>query len=198
ETNLWLAPDSHAVHYPVAAGRLINLVVIRRSREGGEGWDRAGDPAVLSPLAKTAAEPLRTLIDAAPDWSRWTLRDRAPSPHLAKDLLVLTGDAAHPVLPFLAQGAAMAIEDAAVLAAALPSPEEATPFSLRQGLKRYAAQRAPRVARVFASARANARNYHLSGPLAWLRDRRITMLGADGLRQRYSWLYDWRMPPPSG
>jgi salicylate hydroxylase len=93
----------------------------------------------------------------------------------------------------------MAIEDAAVLAAVLASAEApASPFALRQALQRYAATRARRVAMVHAGARANARNYHLAGPLAWLRDRRIAMLGSEGMRRRYSWLYDWRAPSPSG
>jgi salicylate hydroxylase len=199
ETNLWLAKNAHAVHYPVAAGRLVNLVVIACSAERGEGWDRIGDPALLAPIMKLAAGPLRELAAASPQWSRWTLRDRAPSPFLAKELTVLVGDAAHPLLPFLAQGAAMAIEDAAVLAAMLPNADaDASPFVLRQALQGYAASRARRIAMVHAGARANARNYHLAGPLAWLRDQRIVMLGSDGMRRRYSWLYDWRAPSPSG
>ncbi len=191
-TNLWLGRDSHAVHYPVAAGALINLVVIRRSRADDEGWDRAGDPARLADLAARAAPTLRDLIGLAPAWSVWTVRDRMPAVRLAHGPLALVGDAAHPLLPFLAQGAAMAIEDAEVLAASLPPPGELTAASGATALAAYARARAARVHKVFEASRANAAAYHLPGPLAWFRDRRIARLGPDGMRQRYSWLYDWR------
>jgi salicylate hydroxylase len=137
---------------------------------------------------------LRALIAAAPSWAVWTLRDRAPSPSLAKGAACLVGDAGHPVLPFLAQGAAMAIEDAAVLANALPGPDRFRRLEIETGLAAYAAARRGRTQRVFAAARSNAFAYHLPRPLAWLRDRRIGMLGPHGMRQRYSWLYDWRLP----
>ncbi len=194
-TNLWLGRDSHAVHYPVAAGRLINLVVIRRSGTTADGWARQGDPADLAPLVRIAAPVLQELIGLAPRWDVWTLRDRSPSPWLARGASALVGDAAHPVLPFLAQGAAMAIEDAAVLAASLPPPEALTREAIEKGLAAYARARIARVARVYKAARDNAFAYHLPQPLARLRDWRIRQLGADGMRQRYSWLYDWRAPP---
>jgi salicylate hydroxylase len=194
-TNLWLGRKSHAVHYPVAASRGINLVVIRRTSHAAEGWNRTGDPALLKDIAASAAPTLRVLMAAAPQWSVWTLRDRAPSAILAKDRLALVGDAAHPCLPFLAQGAAMAIEDAAVLADCLPEATHAEAKSIERSLRRYAQQRASRVAKVFSTARSNAYVYHLPKPLAWFRDRRMAQLGADGMRQRYSWLYDWRVAP---
>jgi salicylate hydroxylase len=197
-TNLWLGRDSHAVHYPVAAGRLINLVVIRRSDATEEGWFREGDPARLTELMAIAAPTLRELMGQAPSWAVWTLQDRSPSPHLAKGRAALVGDAAHPVLPFLAQGAAMAIEDAETLAASLPGPATFDPPAVKAGLKAYARARAGRVAKVHKAARSNAFAYHLSGPLAWLRDRRMAKLGADGMRDRYSWLYDWRIPADKG
>ena len=193
-TNLWLGRDCHAVHYPVAGGKQINLVVIRRSASEAEGWNRSGDPRQLQDLAKAAAPTLRDLMGQATDWSVWTLRDRAPAAKLAIGRAVLVGDAAHPVLPFLAQGGALAIEDAAVLAAILPPAHSASGEAIASAFSRYAVLRGPRVTRVWKAARSNAFNYHLGGPLAWLRDRRIAMLGSDGMRQRYSWLYDWRTP----
>jgi salicylate hydroxylase len=197
-TNLWLGRDSHAVHYPVAGGRLINLVVIRRSKADGEGWSRTGDPAELAGLAAAAAPTLRELMAQAPEWSVWTVRDRIPATRLVRGALALAGDAAHPVLPFLAQGAAMAIEDAEVIAASLPSPDRLTPEAAAAGLLRSAAARAGRVHRVFKASRQNAFAYHLPGPLAWFRDRRIDKLGPDGMRERYEWLYGWRAPGGAG
>jgi salicylate hydroxylase len=96
------------------------------------------------------------------------------------------------VLPFLAQGAAFAIEDAAVLAASLPPPAALTPEGIAAGFAAYAAARAGRAHRLFKAARANAFAYHLPWPLAAARDLRMASLGSDGMRQRYSWLYDWR------
>jgi salicylate hydroxylase len=193
-TNLWLGRDSHAVHYPVSGGRQINLVVMRRSPNEGDGWSRTGDAGQLKDLAAAAAPTLRDLITAAPDWSVWTLRDRAPAQKLAFGRAVLVGDAAHPMLPFLAQGGALAIEDAAVLAALLPAASEASGEAITKAFARYSTLRHSRVTRVWKAARSNAFTFHLSGPLAWLRDRRIAQLGPDGMRQRYSWLYDWRTP----
>ncbi len=197
-TNLWLGRHSHAVHYPVAAGTLINLVVIRRSRADEEGWDRVGDPARLADLAATAAPTLKELMSLAPSWAVWTVRDRAPAVRLAKGPLAVVGDAAHPLLPFLAQGAAMAIEDAAVLAASLPPPDRLTAETATPGLAAYAKARGQRVHRVFHAARQNAFAYHLPPALAWFRDRKITRLGPDGMRKRYSWVYDWRAEPDGG
>jgi salicylate hydroxylase len=193
ETALWLGRDSHAVHYPVDSGRLINLVVIKRSATREDGWARDGNAAALADIVAAAAPTLRTLIGSAPSWSIWTLQDRSPSPCIAKGLAGLVGDAAHPVLPFLAQGAAMAIEDAAVLAAALPHATEATPDTIRQGLAAYARLRAPRVHRVFKTARQNATVYHLPRLGAWFRDRQMGKLGPDGMRARFDWLYNWRV-----
>jgi salicylate hydroxylase len=197
-TNLWLGRDSHAVHYPVAAGKRINLVVIRRSRADEPGWDRTGDAAQLLPLAAAAAQPLRELMALAPAWSVWTVRDRIPAVRLVQGAAGLAGDAAHPILPFLAQGAALAIEDAAVLAACLPPPEALTSQTAAAGLARYAVERSRRVHRVFEAARSNASAYHLPAPLAWFRDRRMASLGPDGMRERYSWLYGWRSGGPGG
>jgi salicylate hydroxylase len=191
-TNLWLRRDAHAVHYPVAAGRFVNLVVIRAASGEVTGWDGSGDAARLAPLASTAGPPLRKLIAAAPSWAVWTLRDRSPALRLADGSVALVGDAAHPLLPFLAQGAAMAIEDAEVLAASLPRPAGLTAESAAAGLRAYAETRAARVHRVFSAARANAFAYHLPAPFSWARDLRLASLGPDGMRQRYSWLYDWR------
>jgi salicylate hydroxylase len=193
-TNLWLGRDSHAVHYPVASGKLINLVVIRRSTATDDNWSRVDDPSKLADLMAIAAPTLRDLMQQAPSWAVWTLHDRAPSPCLAKKAAALVGDAAHPLMPFLAQGAAMAIEDAAVLAACLAAPDTLNRTTIEAGLKAYAKKRGPRVSAVYKAARANAFNYHLPRPLAWLRDRRMAQLGPDGMRQRYSWLYDWRAP----
>ena len=191
-TNLWLGQECHAVHYPVDGGRLINLVVIRKNSSTFNGWGQKGDSIKLGDIKASAAPTLRDLIELAPEWSVWTLRDRAPSPYTAKGCSVLVGDAAHPILPFLAQGAALAIEDAAVLAHCLPAPDDFSHKTIVKGIKNYASYRSGRVHRVYKGARSNAFSYHLPPILAWFRDKRLASLGADGMQKRYEWLYSWR------
>ncbi len=193
--NLWLGTGGHAVHYPVDGGRLINLVVIRNGQDGSEGWTRAGDPALLATLAASCAGVLRDLIGAAPDWQVWSLFDRAPAA-MAKGRIALVGDAAHPVLPFLAQGASLAVEDAGVLADLLVPALEASGGQpgVEAALRRFASERQRRVAKVQDAARTNARIYHAGFPIAQARDLALRRLGDGGMRKRYAWLYGWRMP----
>ena len=192
--NLWLGQSGHAVHYPVDGGKLVNLVVIRNGQDASEGWSRAGDPAQLAPLAATAAGTLRDMIKAAPGWQVWSLFDRAPAA-MVKGRIVLIGDAAHPVLPFLAQGASMAVEDAGVLVQVL-APALAVPCeraAIDAALATFAKVRQRRVARVQDAARSNARIYHAGFPVAQARDFMLQRLGDAGMRKRYAWLYGWRM-----
>lgn len=201
--NLWLGTAGHAVHYPVAEGREINLVLIRRAQEPSPDWTREGDPARLSGLLKAAAAPLRGLIEGAPGWQVWSLFDCPPAA-MAHGRVALIGDAAHPVLPFLAQGAGLAIEDAGLLAQLLSAAwladgqadgkaEQAIP----DALKRFAGLRAARTARVQETARSNGRMYHAGFPLNVARDLVLKQLGDAGMRKRYAWLYGWRLPADS-
>jgi salicylate hydroxylase len=192
QTNLWLGQDIHAVHYPVAGGREINLVIIRKAANEHDGWDVERSASELAPSLTSAASTLRDLANAAPSWRVWSLADRSPSPLMGKDGVALVGDAAHPILPMLAQGAAMAIEDAAVLANLLPKPAEMTSVTLEQALKRYASMRLGRVSKVHATARQNARIYHFGKFASYFRDRRMTMLGPEGMQKRFDWLYKFR------
>ncbi len=106
---------------------------------------------------------------------------------MARRRLALLGDAAHPVLPFLAQGAALAIEDAAVLAACLSDAAD-----VPTALARYAAARAPRVRAIQRQARRNGRIYHAGSLVAAARDAVMARLGPDRMTERYAWLYGWR------
>ena len=190
--TLHLGPGRHAVHYPVAGGRETNLVVVRQASEAREGWSREGDSRVLAAGLSGASQPLRDLAAAADGWQVWSLFDRKPAA-MAKGRIALIGDAAHPVLPFLAQGASLAIEDAAVLARMLAErlTREGSP-GVPAAMAAYAAARAARVARVQEASRVNGRSYHLGWPLSLARDIALKRLGPDGLRRRYGWLYDWR------
>lgn len=189
ETGLWLGRGRHVVHYPIAGGRLVNIVAVTQRKEPVEGWATPGDPRELATAFADAAPPLRELLGAAPEWSLWSLSD-LPARRMAQGRIALLGDAAHPVLPFLAQGGALAIEDAAVLAAAL----DALPENPAAALARYGDERLARVARVQTAARRNGRIYHAGAPLAFARDLVMRRLGPERMAERYAWLYGWTPP----
>src|SRR4051812_47823829 len=185
ETGLWLGRGGHVVHYPIAGGRLVNVVAIERRKKPVEGWSAPGDRAELLSAFAEAAPPLRRLIEAATEWRLWSLYD-LPAKTMARGRIALLGDAAHPVLPFLAQGGALAIEDAAVLTARLA--EAADPAA---ALSAYAAARLGRARPVQAAARCNGFAYHVGGPAAWFGDAILRRAGPQGLVHRSAWVYGW-------
>ncbi|HWP27108.1 MAG TPA: FAD-dependent monooxygenase [Xanthobacteraceae bacterium] len=188
---LWLGRKAHLVHYPVKGGTAVNIVAITQDRRDRPGWS-AGDGAPDEVLAHFPQDDwctrARTVLGIPDRWLRWPLFDRPPAPRWGFGPVTLLGDAAHPALPFLAQGAAMAIEDAAVLANCL----KMNPETPEQALRRYEDLRAARTARVMRTARRNSRIYHLGGWAAAARDHVLGRLGGERLLARFDWLYDWR------
>jgi salicylate hydroxylase len=190
--HLWLGPDAHLVHYPVKAGRLINIVGIVHDEWKEIGWSAAGNRAeILRHFARWAwAEQARALIAIPDQWLKWALYDRAASFRGGVGPVTLIGDAAHPMLPFLAQGAGMAIEDAAVLADMLGKYLDDPCDALRA----YEGARWHRTARAQQMSRRQGRIYGLSGPEALVRNLAMRAMGGEKLRARYDWLYDWQPP----
>lgn len=186
-TWLWLGPNAHLVHYPVTAGIAVNIVAIVRDDWQGPDWSAAGARAELLKRFSRWTPAARELLAAPDRWLKWALHDRAPRRNWGGGAVTLLGDAAHPMLPFLAQGAAMAIEDAYVLAECLA----ATPDEAAAALRRYEGARFRRTARTQRAAARNSRLYHLWGPAASLRDLALRVMGGQNLRRRYDWLYDW-------
>ncbi len=188
--RLWLGKDAHLVHYPVSAGRQINVVAIVGGKAGSAGWNTPGRREdILKRFARrdwTIAA--RDLINEAEQWQTWPLYDRPARRHWGQGPITMLGDAAHPTLPFIAQGAGMAIEDAVTLAQCL-SVDDADPV---RALRLYEGLRRKRTARIQRTSRMNGRIYHLGGPLAALRDFLLARMGGEKLRERYDWLYDWR------
>ncbi len=187
ETGLWLGREGHVVHYPIGGGRLVNVVVIARRRRPVDGWAAPGDRQDLLKSFAAASPNLERLLVVPQQWHLWSVFDR-PVGAMAKGRIALLGDAAHPILPFLAQGAALAIEDAGALSRLLSveSPENA--------LKAYAEQRLGRVAAVQRHARRNGRIYHAGGLIAFGRDQVMRRLGPEGMTRRYDWLYGFGLP----
>ncbi|MFZ0608361.1 MAG: FAD-dependent monooxygenase, partial [Xanthobacteraceae bacterium] len=158
EIHLWLGSDAHVVHYPVKAGAVINVVVITNDTWNASGWSvPAGRVDLLPrlPAARWAAQ-LRELVRQPETWLKWALYDRRPLPAYAQGAVALIGDAAHPMLPYLAQGAAMAIEDAVVAARCLAHQSD----DAAAALKTYSSLRRGRTRKVQRQAARNGERYH--------------------------------------
>lgn len=188
-TGLWLGAGRHVVHYPIRGGQHVNVVAVVPERTGSEGWGQLGEPAILRARFRDAAPPLASLLAIPDSWLVWSLEDRPAARPMAGGRLALMGDAAHPILPFLAQGAALAIEDAAVLAK-LIGPAGASQ-DVSAALQHYAVARSTRARRVRKAARANGRTYHAGALVGPIRNAVMRRLGPEGLNRRYAWLYGW-------
>lgn len=181
---VWLGPGQHCVCYPAGGSGAVNLVATVEAARPPDGYTR-GDAAQLAGAYAGWHPHVRALLTAADRLVHHGLFDRPPLPRWQRGRIAVVGDAAHPMLPFLAQGATQAIEDAATLAAHLRDPD---------GLARYEELRRPRVDRVLAAVRESADGLHLAdGPRQRLRDRRL----AAARLPDQDWLYGWEHPPRS-
>jgi salicylate hydroxylase len=194
--QLWMGPAAHLVAYPISgARRRINVVAVVPGSWNRPGWSEPGDGLELKAAFGAAnwPGPARMLLGAVDTWRRWALFAVPEGGEWSSGSIALLGDAAHAMLPFVAQGAAMAIEDAAVLAKVLAESPLETAANVAAALKRYVKLRRPRVMRVQRAARSGARLYHLAGPLALARDIAIRAMGPKRMMARQSWIYDWRI-----
>ncbi len=189
--NLWLGRHAHLVHYPIRAGSAINIVAILRDGTPKPGWNNAGARDEILATFRKWATPASNIVAASQSWTTWTLYDRPRLRRWGDGPITMIGDAAHPMLPFLAQGAAMAIEDAAVLADCLAK----TPDDTAGAMRRYELLRNSRTTRAQKAASRNGLRYHAAGVEAAVRNTALRMMGGAGLLKRYDWLYGWRMTP---
>jgi salicylate hydroxylase len=172
--GIWMGAGAHVVMYYLRRGELVNVVaVVEQAGWEVESWSERGDPEELrAAFAGWNATVTSTLAAVHPEACyRWALLDRAPLPLWSGGRMVLLGDACHPTLPFLAQGAAMAIEDAAALARCL-----GVDATTAAALRRYESLRKPRTSKVQKISRLNARLFHVRGPLAGARDRLLPVI----------------------
>ena len=193
QVTAWLGPRLHAVQYPVRRGELQNIVVIVQgpAPQDLENWDHAANAAGLDHALQGTCTALQDLVRGVSDhalagWRLWPLCDRPPvraADEMARGLVGLLGDAAHPMRPYLAQGAGMAIEDAAELQRSLSMHDLEVPLRLT----RYALNRWQRNARVQARSIRNGRIFHATGPVRWGRDGALRLLGERLLD--VPWLY---------
>jgi salicylate hydroxylase len=196
-TGLWLAPGAHVVHYPVRGGAEIAIVVIVGGTATTRGWTNAATSAEVNTHSAKLAAPLRNLIGAADVWGGWGLHDLPRLTTWSRDRVVLLGDAAHPMLPFLAQGAVMALEDAVILADALPSvlPPGSGPDTIPAAFRAFETARRQRVYRVTEAARRNGTIYHLAGLSALARNTVLRATPGARLIAGYDWLYGHETTP---
>ena len=186
ESNLWLLPGGHVVHYPLRDGKIINIVVILDARLDEDGEKQIdGDTLRKRIISHGAAFELADLISAAPLWRRWPFFIRPMLTTWTQDSVTLLGDAAHPMLPFLAQGAAQAIEDALALGQAFAAPN----ITVERAFLAYEQKRRMQAQKVVAASRQQGQYFHLSGGLALARNIAIRLLGGKGMLARNAWLY---------
>jgi salicylate hydroxylase len=188
DVTVWLGSRLHVVQYPVRAGEYLNVVAIVEGAVNGDvqDWDHATHTRDLQAAMGSTCRPLQDLVAAIDTWRLWALCDRPPmagAHEQAQGRVALLGDAAHPMRPYMAQGAGMAIEDAACLQAVL----SLGPQPMAQRLQHYADQRWQRNARVQARSIRNGEVFHATGPVRWGRDVSMRLLGERLLD--VPWLY---------
>ncbi len=182
---LWAGPRCHFVHYPLRRGELYNLVAVFHSDHYEEGWNAEGSKDLLREHFKGLRPEVLRLLDLIDTWRMWVLCDREPVKDWSNGRVTLLGDAAHPMLQYLAQGACMATEDAVVLAEKVA----ATPGDIAGAFRAYQQDRYLRTSRTQIMARVYGEFYHARGVTAELRDLavggRTTEQSYDGI----AWLY---------
>ncbi|MBO0733668.1 MAG: FAD-dependent monooxygenase [Methylocapsa sp.] len=187
EIALWLGRGAHLVHYPLRDGTAINVVAVVHDDWRGSAddfWSSPGEGFLLQAHFQGWDEAPKKLLRAAAGWRKWPLFDCPPLANWVCGRIALVGDAAHPILPFLAQGAAQAIEDADALGAALDQNQD-----IKGGLAAYQQARQARALRVQKESRRQAAIYHLPGPAALVRDCILRAIDGQRMLARYDWLY---------
>jgi salicylate hydroxylase len=190
--QIWVGPGHHLVCYKIRGGSLFNIVAIFHSSRYLEGWDQEADGAELRAGFAGACEQVQRLLDHVQTWRMWVLCDRDPVQQWSSGRVTLLGDAAHPMLPYLAQGACMAVEDAVCLANCIADASNDIPSALRA----YEHARSPRTSSVQLAAREMGEANHLDGEA---RERRNAALAARDPRDHESnaWLFETDGPRPT-
>lgn len=189
---LWGGEKTHLVQYPLRRGELFNLVAVFHSDKFSQGWDDFGDPEELDLRFADKCEAVRSLLGKIENWRMWVLCDREPARHWSKGRVTLLGDAAHPMLQYLAQGANMAMEDAVCLADMLVNEQG----DYEKAFIRYCDTRYLRTTRVQMTARLYGEIYHASGAVREFRNTELSSWPAEKHYAGMAWLYDiapsWR------
>jgi salicylate hydroxylase len=183
--TFWAGEKVHLVIYPLRGGELYNLVAVFHSSRYEEGWDSFGDPAELNERFAKTCEPVRTLLGKINSWRMWVLCDRPPIKEWSRGRITLLGDAAHPMLQYLAQGAGMAIEDAVCLANKIEESQN----NFAAAFQAYQQARYLRTGRVQIMARVYGELYHASNVARELRNLTLAARTPEQAFESMEWLY---------
>lgn len=183
---LWGGEKTHLVHYPLRRGELFNLVAVFHSSKYDEGWNTFGDTAELTERFSNACPQVRELLEKIQTWKMWVLCDREPVKNWTDRRVTLLGDAAHPMLQYLAQGAGQAIEDAVVLREALRFARGDVPLAFQE----YQRARYLRTGRVQLTARFYGDIYHAAGVQRELRNQLFQSGNESAGFAGLQWMYD--------
>ena len=189
-SGIWFGRKAHLVHYPLRQGREFNLVALVEEDWDAPGWSEPASKENLLQRFARWPEPAQNLLRLPDEWLRWALRAVDAGGIWQKGRIALLGDACHAMLPFAAQGAAMAIEDGIVLAHHLA----VRPDQPAAALQAYVGERQPRSAKVQQTAATNSTIYHLGLPASLARDTVLRLSSPQSLLQRMDWIYGWRPP----
>ncbi|HTN98303.1 MAG TPA: FAD-dependent monooxygenase, partial [Nordella sp.] len=186
--TLWLCRGGHVVHYPVRGGKALNLVAAADLGGGwpGEGWSAAVESWEVLAHFPDAHEDLHQALTLPSSWHKWAAASRAPARTWSRGRVTLIGDAAHAALPYLAQGAAMALEDAVSLSLSLRRSD-----TIAGAFSAYQALRMPRTERIVRESRRLGDIYHARGPMRMARDVVLRLTGSDDFLNRLAWIYDF-------
>ncbi len=187
DSGLWLHKDCHLVHYPVRGGRELNIVGLVQEDWEEETWSAKADKDALLRRFRSWPAEVRNLLGTPDTWLKWALCSVDAAGPWSHGQVTLIGDAAHAMLPYMAQGAAMAIEDAAVLARHLPR----NVANIASALRAFERERKPRVRHVQGIAFRNARIFHFSGVAAHARDTILRLSKPETLSARFDDIYSW-------
>jgi len=185
--SIWVGPNCHLVHYPLRGGEQYNVVVTFHSREKEEWSVREGSREEVQGYFEGICAKARQLIDLPKDWKRWATADREPIGQWTFGRVALLGDAAHPTLQYLAQGACMAMEDAVTLGEAL----RVNGNDFGKAFERYQRSRVARTARVVLSAREMGRIFHAKGVERLVRNDLWKGRTPERYYDAMEWLYGW-------
>jgi 3-hydroxybenzoate 6-monooxygenase len=188
--TIWAGEKTHLVHYPLRVGELFNLVAVFHSDRFSEGWDAYGDAEELHQRFAGTCEEVRTLLEKIESWRMWVLCDRIPIKEWSHGRVTLLGDAAHPMLQYLAQGANLAIEDAVCLADELHRRDG----DFAGAALAYQSQRYLRTARAQIMARLYGEVYHASGVVRELRNAVLRERTPEQAYESMAWIYDYGSP----
>jgi 3-hydroxybenzoate 6-monooxygenase len=192
EVVAWMGPGMHLVQYPLRRGALYNQVAVFRSQEYLQGKEDWGTPAELDRVFAVACAAVRVAVPSLLRDRRWPMQDRLPAARWSRGRVTLLGDAAHPMLQYLAQGACQAIQDGAALAVELEGLPRADPWpiqAVQAALRGYEGRRLAQAGRVQRTARVWGEIWHVDGLAMILRDEAFRLRAPDDF-SRIDWLYE--------